>query len=222
MNVAVDIGNKERKFRQSAETFFHTRAWTRAPRIEGRSCDAGGGVQSLIVCGVGMLSRPTQLAPGLTRDLLPDVPAPPKNRRARTVWREVAHVAGSMTRWRWKCGRRHSLLLRYVLAAHYATAHCPAAPRDRRAAPWPRGGASGWASGRDVTRVEPRGFLSEPNFVESQLALCDDATFLFLRFPASDLAGWVERASTSWITAGLASILASARPTACLPPRSRN
>lgn len=54
VDVAVDVGNKERKFRQSAETFFHTRAWTCAPRIERRSCDVGGGVQSLIVYGVDM------------------------------------------------------------------------------------------------------------------------------------------------------------------------
>ena len=98
-------------------------------------------------------------------------------------------------------------------------ARCPAPLlMDPRLAP-PH---SAWASGRDVTRVEPGAFLIETSLVELQVAPSRASKNKNLVLSLSDFAGWVEGATTSWITAGFPSIRPSARPMACLPPRSRN
>ena len=78
------------------------------------------------------------------------------------------------------------------------------------------------ASGRDVTEVEPAAFLIERTLAKPQVPPSRASKNTNLVVSLSDLAGWVEGASTSWITAASGSILASARPMACSSARSRN
>ena len=85
----------------------------------------------------------------------------------------------------------------------------------------PRAAGAGWASGRDVTGVEPARCLIETPTVKSQVRPSRASKNKNLRIPAPDQGRSMEGVNTSWMTQGISHFRSHPRPTPSSPPRSR-